>query len=237
MRSCNPWFYHLGLDLYRQKGANYLSNMAREFGLGKATGIDAVAEEVGQINDPTSEGAAVQMGIGQGDMLVTPIQVASFVAAIGNGGTLYRPQIVEKITTLDGTVIKEFTPEINNKLPVSAKNLDAIKQGMYDVVHNEKGTAYRRFLGMQSKIYGKTGTATTSVEDPHSWFAGFTDNNNPEKPDIAVAVVAENAGDGSAIAAPIFRRVIEAYYAGEVYTTYPWEQSIYVTKTPTTEGD
>lgn len=237
MRSCNPWFYHLGLDLYRQKGATYLSNMAREFGLGEATGIEAVAEEVGKITDPTTEGAAVQMGIGQGDMLVTPLQVASFIAAIGNGGTLYRPQIIEKITTLDGSILEEFKPEINNELPVSEKNLDAIKQGMYEVVRNERGTAYRRFLGLQSRIYGKTGTATTSIEDPHSWFAGFTDNNNPEKPDIAVAVVAEYAGDGSAIAAPIFRRVIEAYFAGEVYTTYPWEQSIYITKTPTKEGE
>lgn len=237
MRSCNPWFYHLGLDLYRQKGATYLSDLAREFGLGEATGIDAVAEDAGSIVDPTSEGAAVQMGIGQGDMLVTPLQVADFIAAIANGGTLYRPQIIEKVISIDGTILQEFTPEVRNTLPVSEKTLEALKEGMYAVVNNERGTAYRRFRGMSSKIYGKTGTATTSVEDPHSWFAGFTDNNNPEKPDIAIAVVAEYAGDGSAIAAPIFRRVLEAYYAGEVYTPYPWEQSIYVTKTPTTEGE
>jgi len=237
MRSCNPWFYHLGLDLYRQKGATYLSDFAREFGLGEATGIEAVAEEVGSINDPTTEGAAVQMGIGQGDMLVTPIQVASFVAAIGNGGTLYRPQIIDKVTTIDGDIIEEFAPEVRNELPVSQETLDAIKQGMYMVVRDERGTAYRRFLGMQTMIYAKTGTATTSVEDPHSWFAGFTDSNNPEKPDIAVAVIAEYAGDGSAIAAPIFRRVIEAYFTGNISTTYPWEQTFYLTKTPTTEGE
>ncbi len=237
MRSCNPWFYHLGLDLYRQKGATYLSDFAREFGLGEATGIEAVAEEVGSINDPTTEGAAVQMGIGQGDMLVTPLQVASFVAAIGNGGTLYRPQIIEKVTTIDGDIIEEFKPEVRNQLPVSQETLDAIWQGMYKVVRDERGTAYRRFIGMQTSIYAKTGTATTSIEDPHSWFAGFTNSNNPEKPDIAVAVIAEYAGDGSAVAAPIFRRVIEAYFTGDIYTTYPWEQTFYLTKTPTTQGE
>jgi len=235
MRSCNPWFYHLGLDLYRQKGATYLSDWAREYGLGEATGIGAVAEEVGQINDPTTEGAAVQMGIGQGDMLVTPLQVANMVAAIGNGGTLYRPQIIEKITSLDGTVLEQFEPEVLNELPVSEGTLDAVKLGMQLVVRDEKGTAYRRFLGINTPIYGKTGTATTSVEDPHSWFAGFTDANNPDKPDIAVAVILENAGDGSAYAAPVFRRVIEAYFSGEVYTTYPWEWDIYITRTPTVE--
>ncbi|NTU75060.1 MAG: hypothetical protein HGA86_02950, partial [Anaerolineaceae bacterium] len=76
--------------------------------------------------------------------------------------------------TVHETVLQEFTPEVNNTLPVSQKNLEAIKEGMYLVVRNERGTAYRRFLGLRTMIYGKTGTATTSVQDPHSWFAGFT---------------------------------------------------------------
>lgn len=232
MRSCNPWFYHLGLDLYRQMGATYLSDWAREYGLGQATGIDAVAEEVGQITDPTTEGAAVQMGIGQGDMLVTPLQVANMVASIGNGGTLYRPQIIEKITSVDGTVLEQFAPEVLNEIPASEATLDAVKLGMELVVRDERGTAYRRFTGMSTPVFGKTGTATTSVEDPHSWFAGFTDANNPDKPDIAIAVILEYAGDGSAYAAPVFRRVVEAYFAGEVYTQYWWEWDIYITRTP-----
>ncbi|MBP8997339.1 MAG: hypothetical protein KBG10_03520 [Anaerolineaceae bacterium] len=235
MRSCNPWFYHLGLDLYRQKGADYLSNWARLYGLGEATGIDAVLEETGQINDPTTEGAAVQMGIGQGDMLVTPLQVANMVAAIANGGTLYRPQVIQKITSIDGTEIESFKPEVIREIPVSDSTLEAVRQGMEMVIRNERGTAFRRFLGMSTPVYGKTGTATTSVQDPHSWFAGFTAANNPEKPDISVAVILEYAGDGSAYAAPVFRRVIEAYFTGEVYTTYPWEWDIYITRTPTQE--
>lgn len=237
MRSCNPWFYHLGLELYRQMGDAYLADWAREFGFGSATGIDAVAEEVGQINNPTSEGAAVQMGIGQGDMLVTPLQVANMLAAIGNGGTLYRPQVIEKITNIDGEIIDQFQPEVLNEIPVSDETLDAIKLGMEAVVRDQRGTAYRRFLGMRAPVYGKTGTATTSVEDPHSWFAGFTDGNNPDRPDIAIAVILEYAGDGSQYAAPVFRRVVEAYFSGEVYTQFWWEWDIYVTRTPEPDNE
>lgn len=232
MRSCNPWFYHLGLELYRQMGDAYLADWAREFGFGSATGIDAVAEAVGQINNPTSEGAAVQMGIGQGDMLVTPLQAANMLAAIGNGGTLYRPQVIEKITNIDGEIIDQFQPEVLNEIPVSDETLDAIKLGMEAVVRDQRGTAYRRFLGMRAPVYCKTGTATTSVEDPHSWFAGFTDGNNPDRPDIAIAVILEYAGDGSQYAAAVFRRVVEAYFSGEVYTQFWWEWDIYVTRTP-----
>jgi penicillin-binding protein 2 len=187
---------------------------------------------VGQINDPTTEGAAVQMGIGQGDMLVSPLQAANMVAAIANGGTLYRPQIIEKITSVDGAVLKQFEPEVLHKIPVSQETLQALKDGMELVVRDQRGTAYTRFTGLRTPIFGKTGTATTSIEDPHSWFAGFTDANNPQKPDIAVAVILENAGDGSVYAAPVFRRVIEAYFTGEISRYYWWETDYYVTRTP-----
>ena len=235
MRSCNPWFYHLGLDLYQKMGATYLSDMARGFGLGSDTGLGALQEETGSIVDPTTDGAAVQMGIGQGDMLVTPIQVVDFIAAIANGGTLYRPQIVEKITDISGTNVYSFQPEIRSTLPISEDTLAALQEGMRMVVQEDRGTAHAVFAGMETPIYGKTGTATTSIIDPHSWFAGYTDANNPDKPDIAIAVIAENAGDGSKYAAPIFKRVVQDYFVGEPTTLYSWEHDYYLTITPTQE--
>ncbi|PKN86160.1 MAG: hypothetical protein CVU45_08365 [Chloroflexi bacterium HGW-Chloroflexi-7] len=236
MRSCNPWFYHLGYDLYQQKGPTYLSDMARGFGLGSATGIDVLLENAGSINDPTTDGAAVQMGIGQGDMLVTPIQVVDFIAAIANGGTMYKPQIIEKITSINGVVVQSFTPQIRSTLPVSQSTIAALQEGMRLVVEDERGTAHSSFIGMETPIYGKTGTATTSLEDPNSWFAGYTDMNNPDKPDIAIVVIAENAGDGSRYASRIFKRVVQDYILGAPATLYPWEFDFYLTVTPTQEG-
>jgi penicillin-binding protein 2 len=236
MRSCDTYFYHIALDLFRQKGANFVVNMAQAFGLGKATGIDQVAEDTGDVPIPKNDGDAVQQGIGQGALLVTPLQVVDFMAAVGNGGTLYRPQIIDKITTPNGETTYQFQPEVRNILPVSAQNLATIQGALRQVVANYRGTAYNRFLGIGLNISGKTGTASTS--DPnasHAWFTGYTSTGSESKPDIAMAVIVEFGGEGSDVAAPIFRRIVSSYY-GISPILYPWESSFFVTKTPTPEG-
>jgi len=235
MRSCNPWFYHIGLDLFRQKGASYLADFARGFGLGSATGIDQVAEDVGQITDPLTDGGAVQQGIGQGDMLATPLQVVRFTAALANGGTLYRPQIIERITSTNGVDVYTLSPQADSTLPVSQETLDAISVAMRGVVRSSIGTANDELGDLSIPIYGKTGTAENPLGDSHAWFTGYTNTGREDKPDIAVTVIVENGGEGSEVGGPVFRRMIETYYYGGPLKLYPWESEFNVTRTPTPE--
>ena len=239
MRSCNPFFWEVGYTLYYNDRPNDIANMARAFGLGQPTGIGQVAEESGQIIDPTSDIAMVNMSIGQGDVLVTPLQVASFIAALGNGGTLYRPQLVERVEPVDGgPATQMFKPEARGTLPVQPFRLDLIREAMINVVKNSRGTAYFRMRGLQIPIAGKTGTAESGSGEPHAWFAGYTmANENTGLPDIAIAVVLENQGEGSDFAAPVFRRIVETYYFGAPQTKLWFEESVLgPTITPTPFG-
>ncbi len=238
MRSCNPYFWHIGNDLYTNwNRPNDIANMARGFGLGSPTGIEQIPEASGQILDPQSQVDAVNQAIGQGDVQVTPLQVARFIAAIANGGTLYRPQIVERIQPVDGEPVLVFKPEANGVLPVRPENLDIIREAMY-MVTGPTGTARNNIRGLQFDTAGKTGTAESGSGLPHGWFAGFTNNEeNTGLPDIAIVAIAENIGQGSDYGVPIFRAMVETYYYGSPQRQYyNFGQIGYPPNTPTPAG-
>jgi len=235
IRSCNPYFWHIGLDLYEQGLTTAVSDMARGFGLGSPTGIIGVKEEAGNVPDLEEPGDAINLAIGQGDLLVTPLQVAQFVAALGNGGNLNTPWLVDRVVNLAGESVFGLGPEQTGKLPVKEENLDIIQEAMQGVVASvdPRGTAYNAFRGLKIPIAGKTGTAESGSPDPHAWFVGYSLAERENKPDIVVVVLVENVGEGSEWAAPIFRRVIEQYFLGAPQRLYPWEATVGVTKTPT----
>ncbi len=237
MRSCNPWFWHIGLDLYTSGRTTDIADMARAFGLGSATGLDQVAEAEGLIENPTDAIQAVNQAIGQGTVLVTPLQVAVFMAALGNGGTLYRPQLIEEIRPLSGSPISVFKPEARGTLPLTPEYLQILQDAMISVIENRRGTANYRLRGYSIPTAAKTGTAESGDGLPHAWFAGYTmAEENTGLPDIAIAVVLEHAGEGSDYAAPVFRRIAESYYYGSPQALYWYESNYGVTKTPTPLG-
>jgi penicillin-binding protein 2 len=236
MRSCDPFFWHISLDLFNNDRAADIANMARAFGLGSPTGIGVVAEASGHISVPTTPLEATNQVIGQGDVQVTPLQVARFTAAVGNGGTLYKPQLIQEIQSADGKPVSVFKPEAEGTLPIQPDRLAAIQQAMHWVITNPLGTAYYRMVGLTVPMGGKTGTAQTNNTLPDSWFVGYTeDEANSHKPDIAIAVIMENSGEGADYAAPVFRAMIQTYYYGKPQTI-PWFGPIGNPYTPTPLG-
>jgi penicillin-binding protein 2 len=218
--SCDITFYQVGL-LLNGVGQDVLPSYARAFGFGAATGIE-VEEDPGLVPDPAwkiqakgegwAPGDSVNLAIGQSELLVSPLQVAVMMAAVGNGGTLYRPQVVEMIASDPNQADWRLEPAVHAQLPVSAENLAVTQESLYRVTSASEGTAYQPFKGLNLAVAGKTGTAESGQEDPHAWFAGYVPADDPE---IAIAVVVEHAGEGASYAAPLFRAVVEAYYGIE----------------------
>lgn len=165
------------------------------------------------------------MSIGQGDSKYTPLQLASFTATIANGGTLYKPYVVQKITDHNGKTIKEFEPEIINKVNVSETDLAAIREGMKQVAGAPRGTATSLFTRTPVAVGAKTGTAEFFVYEngkrltnKHGLMIAFAPADDPQ---IAVACVIENGGSGSGGAGPVVRDIINTYFGAEVVENQP----------------
>ncbi len=230
VESCDVYFYNVG----RLLGVDKLAQYAQAFGLGARTGVALVGERRGLI--PTRDwklarfgvawqpGETISLSIGQGYNTTTPIQLANAYAAAANNGEFFTPRLVKRIETDDGEIIEEFRPEKKAVLPVSQENILLLKKALWGVVNEPGGTgAQSRVPGRD--VCGKTGTAQVigmaEGDDgsaypyeyrDHALFASFAPRDNPE---IVVVVVAEHSGHGGSVAAPVAKKVIEAYFAGK----------------------
>ena len=217
IQSCDVFFYQLGVWLGIEKLADYAKQCG--FGQYSGIGIEEVSGHVPASPNKWPKGEALNMAIGQGSFLATPLQIAQFFAALANGGNIYRPRIVLKIVGPKGKIVEETKPKINSKLPISTYNLKLIKEALAGVINDPRGTGYNA-RSHRVVIAGKTGTAQVislpqkklsklpvSHRD-HAWFAGFAPVKTPQ---IAVVVLIEHGGHGGATAAPIATKLIEAY--------------------------
>ncbi|HVO44143.1 MAG TPA: penicillin-binding transpeptidase domain-containing protein, partial [Aggregatilineales bacterium] len=228
--SCDTYFWNLGWTL-NGKDPQLLVKYAQRFGLGSPTGINGVAEASGNLPDPANyqqmngvkwRGSdALNLVIGQGDVLVTPLQIVRAIAAVANGGTLYEPLVVEKTGLID-EISYTAKPTPNGRLNLKPEVLKGIQDAMCNVTTDPTlGTAtfvYKGFKG--AVVCGKTGTAQAGgpYDAPHAWFGAFA-GKTVDNPDIAVVVVVEHSNEGSFVAAPIVRRIIETYYGLDIT---PW---------------
>ena len=218
VQSCDVVFYTVGKKL-DDTDPNILPTYAREFGLGQLTGIQGVAEQPGVVPDPQwkrdtqhdgwSTGDAVNLSIGQGYLLVTPLQMANIYNSIANGGTIWQPRLVSRALNADGSVAKDYPPVQKGKIPTSAANIAVMQQALLQVTTSATGTATSAFTGFSPPAAGKTGTAE-QAKDPHSWFASYFPAQNPQ---IAGVVMIEAGGEGSSNAAPITRAIYTKYEA------------------------
>jgi penicillin-binding protein 2 len=220
--SCDIWFYHVGSKL----GVNTIARYARLFGLGSASGIDLAGEKAGLVPDedwslkvrkhPWYPGETVSVSIGQGPLLVTPLQMAVWVAAIANGGYRVTPHLVAG-----------GSGSAPQKLPVDAEALAVVRRGLWAVV-NEQGTgATVKLDGVE--VAGKTSTVqvisqktwTDNASLPyelrdHAWFASFAPAGLGEKPKIAIVVFVEHGGRGSQAATPVAKAMYETYFRDQL---------------------
>ncbi|MBW2699497.1 MAG: penicillin-binding protein 2 [Deltaproteobacteria bacterium] len=227
VQSCDVFFYRAG----RRVGLDAIASMSWSFGFGSLTGFESCEEVPGIMPDRAwyeshtktgfLPGFTISDSIGQGDVNVTPLQLAMGFAAIANGGVLYRPQVVRRIESADKTEVQNFSPVVRWRVKASDEHLQLVAEALAGVVNEVGGTGYyRRPRKVDFQVAGKTGTAQVVKQGAdrgrnlpydfkdHAWFAGWAPVDDPQ---IVVAVVNEHGGHGSSGAAPLVMEMITYY--------------------------
>lgn len=216
--SCNVFFYNLGQKVV---GVHQIHDWADRFGFGKKTGImlDREASGVnpdktwkrGRVKLPWYPGDTINLSIGQGFMLVTPLQLTTYIAAIANGGEVLRPRLVDKVVSNTGEVIQSYPPVVRNKIDISENAYEVVVEGMEEVVQHQYGTGKKAAVE-DVPVSGKTGTIQMGTRDNrihHAWFSGFAPSDNPQ---IAFVVLIEHGTSGGTDAAPLAGKIVDFYF-------------------------
>ncbi len=219
--SCNTTYMPLSFEVY-QADETVLTDLLKEFGFGAATGIGYLAEETGIVPDGQwladngrggySGFEQIQLSIGQGAFLGTPLQLANAYAAIGNGGTLWTPRILVNATLPDGSIVQAVEPTVAHQISVSVADLAYVTDTLEAVTTLSYGTGAAAFAGFGIPVAGKSGTAETGTPDPHAWFPAYAPADDPT---ISVATILPyiRLGTGGTDAAPLVRQVMAAHFA------------------------
>lgn len=227
--SCNTYFYNLGLEL----GVDRISETARDIGFGEVAGMEIGGERAGlvpdrvwkkkNIKEPWYPGDTVNMSIGQGYLLVTPLQMAELGCMIANKGILYRPRIVNKISSPEGEVIKESKPEIWKEIDFPEGIRREIISGMIRVVNSPSGTG-QAAAHPAVTVAGKTGTIQVGIPPDyttHAWFLALAPAENPE---VVIAVLLEDAESGGQSAAPLVGKFLKEYFRRDIVPFTGWQE-------------
>ena len=219
--SANVYFYEIGGGYKNVKGLGIdrIEKYLKLFGFGLPLGIDLPGETGGLVPNPAWKkavkhenwytGDTYNVSIGQGDVIITPLQLATAIAAVANGGTLWRPKLVSKITDSNNNTLEEFKSETIRTNLVDNDKLEIVREGLRDAV--TEGTVYL-LKDLPIKVAGKTGTAqvySNLNKKTNAWFTGFAPYEDPQ---IALAIVIESAGEGSTAAVPVAKEVFQWYY-------------------------
>jgi penicillin-binding protein 2 len=222
-QSCNVFFYQAGLKV----GGRVIARYAEMFGFGTPTEIDLGGEKAGLVPRPRprrdrrapgwSAGETVNLAIGQGQLLVTPLQVARFMAAVANGGVLWKPRLVQRVERPDRGVVWRDDGRVTGHVELSPLVWAFLRQSLWAVVNDGGTGAAARTRGVD--VAGKTGTAQLVAKSKsdkgqeHAWFAAFAPAQDPE---VVVVVLVERGGKGGQVAAPIARRLLNAIFHEKV---------------------
>ncbi len=216
--SCDVWFYHLG----RRLEIDRIAKVARQFGLGRATGIDLPRESrrgegrLGTVPDREWKqarfkerwwpGETINSSIGQGFIQVSPLQMAAMCAAVANGGRVYEPRLVTELSSPDSRKVTAVRPAVSSTVPAQAEHFSLVQQAMRMAVSNGTGKVCD-VPGIA--VAGKTGSAEDPPRPAHGWFICFAPVENPT---IAIACIVEQGRHGSSTAAPVCRAILDVYF-------------------------